>query len=394
MHIAFDAAPVISERMTGIGYCQSGQVKALSKIYKKDTFELQYFSVRTPETKEKMLLQYKTCNTSSHSTFFSGLLYRIIQNFIPLPYSWFFGKKADVTHFFNYIVPPGVGTAVVVTVHDMVYKSHPETMNSRTRKLLDMSLKRSMKRATLIVTDSEFSKTEIVKYFPQFESKVRVVPCGVDTKKFMPVKNKADIAKVKINFNIHGDYFLYLGTLEPRKNLVRLIDSYSKAKAKLEEKGAAIPHLVIAGGRGWLYEEIFETVEKLGLGNDVIFTKYIPDEDLCPLICGALAFVFPSIYEGFGLPPLEAMTCGVPVIVSDAASLPEVVGDSALIADAYNTDDMAEKLLRIYNEPQLRRELSEKGIKRAEKFTWENSAKKLYEVYKEADRIYRQKKKK
>jgi glycosyltransferase involved in cell wall biosynthesis len=393
MNIAFDSAPLISDRMTGIGYCQSGQVKAVTDQHPNDTFKLQYFSVRSSKTKEHRLIPYKKENTTTQPAYFSSLLYRAISNFIPIPYSLFFGKSADVTHFFNYIVPPFVNTATVVTVHDMVYRSYPETMNKRTYHLLNMSLKRSMKRATLIVTDSEFSKSEIIKYFPQFKDKIRVVYCGVDFDKFSDRINEADIARVKINFSIHGDYFLYLGTLEPRKNLVRLIEAYAKLKEQLENKGKKVPFLVMAGGKGWLSDDIFETVRNFDLKDNIIFTKYIPDEDLSPLIRGALAFVFPSIYEGFGLPPLEAMACKVPVIVSDAASLPEVVGDCAIIVDPFDTDSIKNGMLTVYEDTEFSAEIAEKGMQRARKFTWEQSAKDLWEVYKEADELYKAEKK-
>ena len=170
--------------------------------------------------------------------------------------------------------------------------------------MLEMGLKRSMKRADIIITDSEFSKSEIVKYFPQHEKKIRVVPCGVDLERFHPCTEPERIPEVKKSLDIKGDYFLYLGTIEPRKNLERLITAYGHLADKL---GEDCPKLVMAGGKGWLNDGIYSRVERLGLTDKVIFTKYVPSDDLNPLMCGALAFVFPSIYEGFGMPPLEAM---------------------------------------------------------------------------------------
>ena len=267
-------------------------------------------------------------------------------------------------------------------------------MNKRTRKMFDLSLRKSMKRSDIIVTDSEFSKSEIIKYYPQFEEKIRVVPCGVDLNKFTPEIESAEIARIKINFSIHGDYFLYLGTLEPRKNLVRLIEGYAKFREKslAEDKDKKLPYLVLAGAKGWQFDEIFEKVTNLGLESSVIFTSYIPDEDLSPLIHGAIAFVFPSIYEGFGLPPLEAMACGTPVVVSNAASLPEVVGDCGVIVDAFDTDSIAKGLEDIFTDEFLRRKLSEKGIRRAKDFTWKRSAEILHDVYEEAIEIHKSKK--
>ena len=387
MRIAFDSVPLIADRMTGIGYCQAGQVKSLAKLYKNDKYIFQFFSVRTPHTKVERLSPYLGENATYQKAFFSGLGYRIIQNYIPVPYSMFFGKDADVTHFFNYIVPPKVNTATVVTVHDMVYRSYPETMNKRTLALLNKSLEKSMERATLIVTDSEFSKFEIIKYFPKFKDKIRVVYCGVDFSRFKKIEDKNVIQKVSEKYEINSKYFLYLGTLEPRKNLVRLIDAYAELKRRYA--GEDIPKMVLAGGKGWLYDKIFEETEKQGLKDNVIFTGYVDDEDICPLISGAEAFVFPSVYEGFGLPPLEAMTCGVPVVVSDAASLPEVVGDCGVIVKSDSVDSIADGLEKIYTNPELRKELAQKGMERAKGFTWDKSAKQLHNVYVEADKIFR-----
>ena len=245
--------------------------------------------------------------------------------------------------------------------------------------MLDLGLVKSMRRADRIVTDSEFSKSEIIRYYPEFADKIRVVPCGVDTQKFHPETNAQKIAQVREKYEIRGDYFLYLGTLEPRKNLERLIDAYA-AFAKNHEAPAK---LVLAGGKGWLYDGIFGKVKALGLEQQVIFTQYIDSADLCALMSGALAFTFPSLYEGFGMPPLEAMACGTPVLVSDAASLPEVTGDSAVIVKADSTASITDGLERLFTDADLRRRLSAEGLARAAMFSWERSAQLLYEVYAE-----------
>ena len=140
---------------------------------------------------------------------------------------------------------------------------------------------------------------------------------------------------------------------------------------------------MLAGGKGWLDKGIYSRVEKLGMEKNIIFTKYVPSEDMNPLMCGALAFVFPSLYEGFGMPPLEAMACGVPVLASGEASLPEVTGDCAVICDAYDVKSIAKGLYRLYSDETLREELSRRGLERAQGFTWERSAKMLMNVYRE-----------
>lgn len=379
MNIAFDAIPLISDRITGIGWCEAGQTMAMAKLHPENTYTYNFFSRKDDHIKMERIAPFAGDNIGTKLVHFSGYMYRAATTFVPVPYSWFFGKDADISHFFNYIVPPAVHGKTVVTVHDMVYKTFPETVRGRTKMMLDMGLKKSMKRADIIVTDSEFSKAEILKYFPQHEKKLRVVPCGVDLQKFRPCTEPERIPEVKQSLGIEGDYFLYVGTIEPRKNLERLISAYHI----FTQQHSDAPKLVLAGGKGWLYDGIFAKVQELGLAQQVIFTKYVPAEDMNPLMCGAIAFVFPSIYEGFGMPPLEAMACGVPVLSSDAASLPEVTGDCAVICDAYSEESIADGLGRLYSSTELRKELSSRGLERARIFTWERSAEILYDIYKE-----------
>ncbi len=379
MKITFDAVPLCSEKITGIGWCEVGQTNALAELYPENKYEYSFFTSGDSSRAERVKkLAGKDIKLNSSS--FSGYLYRAASAFLPVPYSFFFGKKSDVTHFFNYIVPPLVHGKKVVTVHDMVYKAFPETVRGRTKLMLNIGLKKSMKRADLIVTDSEFSKSEIIKYFPEHKRKIRVVPCGVDLERFKPCTDEARIAQVKSSLGIDGDYFLYVGTIEPRKNLERLMTAYAAFAKKV---GDGAPKLVLAGGKGWLNDGIYSRVKKLGLEGKALFTEYVPSEDMCPLMCGALAFTFPSLYEGFGMPPLEAMACGVPVLTTDAASLPEVVGDCAVICNAYSAKSIAQGLYRLYSDEKLRAQLGKKGFERAKSFTWERSAQLLYDVYKE-----------
>lgn len=378
MNITFDAVPIISDKITGIGWCEVGQTQAVARLFPQNNYEYSFFT-SGKNSRIKQAEKFAESNIKLNYSDFSGYLYRGISTFLPFPYSAFFGKNSDITHFFNYIVPPFVHGKKVVTIHDMVYKAFPETVRGRTKFMLEMGLKKSMKRADIIVTDSEFSKSEIIKYFPEYSQKIRVVPCGVDCEKFKPCDNPKEISRVKKSLGINSDYFLYVGTIEPRKNLVRLIKAYKVFTKHVENP----PELVLAGAKGWLCDDIYKLVKKLDLERKVIFTKYVPSEDMTPLMCGAIAFVFPSLYEGFGMPPLEAMACGVPVLASGEASIPEVVGDCAVICDAYSVKSIAKGLYRLYKNPDLCRDLSLRGLERSKQFTWERSAEKLYAIYKE-----------
>jgi len=380
MNITFDAQPLIDNQKTGVGFCEAGIVSALLHSHKGREYALDYFSFQHGKDKEMRLKSFihESC-VLNPCAWFPGTLYRAIWNFIPIPYRCFFGKKAHVTHFFNYHVPPGVHGKKVATVHDMGYKVFPETVRLKTKIMLNLSLNRSCKRADKLITDSEFSKQEIMRFLKIEPDKIVVVPCGVDTANFYPITDNARIQIVKQSNKIYGDYFLYLGTLEPRKNIERLIEAY----AVLKQDKPDAPALVLAGRKGWLYETIFERVTALGLINDVIFTGYVTDEDAPILLSGALAFVFPSLYEGFGMPPLEAMACGTPVLTSNCSSLPEVVGDAAILVDPYSVEEIRQGMQHLMEDEVLRQELSAKGLARAKEFTWERSADIVMSVYKE-----------
>jgi len=382
LKISFDAVPLVGKNMSGIGWCEAGQTKAVVDLHPENDYTYNYFAGKTAAEKAERIRPFAGDRIEVRASSFPGMIYRALTTVFPLSYAMFFGKDADITHFFNYIVPPFVRGRKVVTVYDMVYKAYPETMRTRTKYMLNMGLKRSMKRADMIITISEFSKSEILKYFPEHESKIRVVPCGVDLNEFKPCEDPDKIRHCREKYKIDGDYFLYLGTLEPRKNLSNLILGYEKFLKDLEP-GTKAPKLVLAGGRGWLFDSFFEMVKEKDLGEYVIFTEYIDSEDRTPLMCGALAFTFPSIYEGFGMPPLEAMACGVPVLTSDAASLPEVTGDSAVVVKPDSIEDIAGGLKRLFEDPDLRARLQKEGPERAAMFTWENSAKLLYKAYEE-----------
>lgn len=386
--IAFDALPLLG-RKTGIGFCADGQIRAMAMFHMEHQFVLNYFAVRNLAQHQQEINAYLSCspNISARHAFCPPYLYRILSGVLPLNYQWFFGSDCQITHFFNYIVPPGVSGKCVVTVHDMVYQAFPETVRGRTRHMLDLGLVKSMRRADRIVTDSEFSRSEIIRYYPEFARKIRVVPCGVDLKKFHPVTDSEQIRRVLEKYHISPPYFLYLGTIEPRKNLERLIQAYARflrshtdSQQDLPEN---LPRLVLAGAEGWKNESLFRTIRSLNLEDDILFTEYIDDPDLCAVLSGALAFVFPSVYEGFGMPPLEAMACGTPVLVSDAASLPEVTGQSAVIVPPEDVRAMADGLELLYTDSALRERLRTEGLARAEQFSWKRSAEALYQVYEE-----------
>jgi glycosyltransferase involved in cell wall biosynthesis len=309
-------------------------------------------------------------------SWFPKALYDEFCNFVP--YRFFFGHKVQITHSFDYLIPFGVYGKKIITIYDMTFKAFPETMASKYKDYLRKNINLSIKRANKIVTISEFSQNEIVKYLNIDPKNISVIPCGVDRDIFFPITNKTIISDTQKKYNIHRDYFLYIGTLEPRKNIERLIDSYSLLKMKYND----LPLLLLGGKLDWLYEPIITKIKTSKLEKNVISLGYIPDEDIVPLICGAHAFVYPSLYEGFGIPPLEAMSCGVPVLTSNTASLPEVVGNAAITANPFDIEEIANGLERLLLDNELRKDLIQKGLERSKKFSWEHSASLTMDLYK------------
>jgi glycosyltransferase involved in cell wall biosynthesis len=378
MNIAFDVRPIIKKQKTGIGYYAYEIIKSMQKLFSENKYILNYFIIDGKEEEIEKLQDLRTNKTIINSCFYiRDFLFRALSAFIPIPYSLFFRTNVELTHFFDYIIPFGVYGKKIVTIYDMAFQVYPKTLPLKTRALLKVNLKLSCKRADKIITISEFSKREIMKYINVPSEKINVVPSGVNFQKYYPSSDE-NIMKIKDKYSLETEYFLYLGTLEPRKNLVRLIKAYNKLRS---EKN--MPNLILAGRKGWFYEEIFECIHKLGLEKSVVYIGYVPDEDAAPLICGATIFLFPSLYEGFGMPPLEAMACGTPVITSNVSSLPEVVGDAALLVDPLNIDDIYEKMKMLVSNNSLRKELIKKGKARASFFSWDNAAIKLMEIYKQ-----------
>lgn len=377
MRIAFDAQLIFEEQKTGIGWTSEYILKNIIKEFDNEYY-LNYFSIYKCKENEYYINKYKDLGYKINKCkWFYSSIYKRIWNIIPLPYSAFFNQESQITQFFNYEIPPGVKGKTLTFIYDMVYKAFPETVSKKTMKALDYNLTVSCKRADHIITISEFSKNEIIKYMNVDPDKISVMPCGVDSLVYNNSFDKKDLMSLKKKYGIVDSYILYLGTLEPRKNLERLIEAY----ALLNNQVGNIPQLVLAGKKGWLYDTIFNLVEQYQLKEKVIFTGYIEYFDVPTLIKGALFFVFPSIYEGFGIPPLEAMACGTPVMVSDQASIPEVVGEAGYYIDPYSVTDMCNAMKTLIENKELRIQLSEKGILRAKGFSWKSSVIKLMDIY-------------
>lgn len=379
MKIAFDAQSLLEENKTGIGWTIEKVLENM-EILPCDEYQLNYFALKNKKQKrQKMKLYERIGYATKECGWFPLGLYRRLWNIVPIPYSFFMGRDADITQFFNFVIPPGVKGKKVVYIYDMVYKAYPETMEESTRVYMEQNVKKSCQRADFIITISEFSKREIVKYLGVSEQMISVVPCGVDLSMYHTKISQTQVKQVTQLFAICDRYFLYLGTLEPRKNVTLIIKAYYQLKHQSVKK---MPQLVLAGKKGWGYDDIFRLIKEYKLETDVIFTGYVTEEEKVALLKGAVCFIYPSLYEGFGMPPLEAMACGTPVIASNAASLPEVIGDSGILIDPESIEDLKKSMLEINENSQLRNKLSYEGAKRAQNYDWRKIAVQLKELYK------------
>lgn len=286
-------------------------------------------------------------------------------------------RPVDVLHV-QYTAPPFCAAPIVATIHDLAFEHLPETFTRRGAMQLKLTVRRTARQAARVATVSEFSRQDILRTYRLPPEKVVVTYNGIEPH-FSPALHSADEAvAVRRQFNIARAYLLAVGSLQPRKNLVRLIRAYARLRQQNE---SFTPQLVIVGRKLWLAREVFAEVKQHPWAEDVILTGYVRDEDLAALYRHAAAFVYPSLFEGFGLPPLEAMACGTPVVTSNTSSLPEVVGDAALLIDPYDEQALTRALLQITNDQALRARLRAQGIIQARKFTWRAAAEQTLQLY-------------
>ena len=294
--------------------------------------------------------------------------YRRIWKLLPIPYHLAVPAKADLFVFFNYIVPPHIRGKVLTTICDMTWLRFPETMAAGNRRRLTNDLERSIQAADRIITISEFSKREIAELLSVPEGHISVIPCAAQCSDL-----SVSFDQINAKYKIRQPYLLYVGTLEPRKNLIRLLHAYEQLKQREH-----IPHqLILAGGKGWNTEALDAALAASPVKDSVVLTGFISEEEKNTLYQYADLFVFPSLYEGFGIPPLEAMHWGCPVVAANAASLPEVCGDAAVFVEPTEEESIAEGIRRILYDTAYADSLREKGRKQEMRYAWDKSAKLL-----------------
>ncbi len=281
----------------------------------------------------------------------------------------------SVLHSPHYTLPLFASCKTIVTFHDMTFFLYPQLHRLYKKIFFRTAIRLSARRANAIIADSESTRQDILKILQVDPRKVTAIPLGVSPE-FKPARSETAIEEIRRRFHLPDHILLYVGVLEPRKNLATLIRAY----AQLVQRG--VDHfLVIVGRKGWMYKDLFRAIENLGLTGRIIFTGYVPEEDLPFLYNAADLFVYPSLYEGFGLPVLEAMACGVPVITSNVSSMPEIVGNAGLLQNPHNTDEWADAMQRVLTDRTLRDTLAHKGLERSKLFSWERTARETLAVY-------------
>ncbi|HYP52293.1 MAG TPA: glycosyltransferase family 1 protein, partial [Pyrinomonadaceae bacterium] len=288
-------------------------------------------------------------------------------------------RPVDLVHV-QYTAPPFAPCPVVTTVHDLAFEHIPETFKRRSWMQLRLTVRRTARAAAHVITVSEYSKRDIMATYGIPEERITVTPEAA-APHFRPAP-PAEVERVRRKYGVRGDYVLAVGSIQPRKNLARLVRAYSGLRSRRSQD--KLPQLVLVGKRAWLYGDTLRTVERSGLSDRTLFTGYVSEADLPALYTGALLFVYPSYFEGFGLPPLEAMACGTPVVAGDRTSLPEVVGDAGLLVDPFDESAIGAGLERLLDDSELRASLRVKGLERARLFDWRETARLTLAAYAKA----------
>ena len=372
MHIAIDAHSV-GAQLAGNETYAVNLIEALAEIDQVNRYTLYVTRQSAVDQFTDRWPNFKIRRTLPHTPLIR----------IPLTLSVELRKDpVDVLHV-QYTAPPRTPCALVATIHDLSFEHLPETFNRRSRAQLRLTVRRTAQKAAQILTLSDFSRRDIIETYGIDPERVFVTPPAAPPR-FAPVTNETELQRIRMTYGIQRDYILALGSIQPRKNLVRLINAY--ASLGRAERGKQLPQLVLAGKRGWLEAETMRAADQSDARKDILFIGYVPDADLGALFSGALCFAYPSYFEGFGLPVLEAMQCGTAVLAGNRTSLPEAAGDAAVLVDPFDEAAIANGLKRVIEDPDYRAELRVKGFERSAAFSWKTTAQLTLQAYERAAR--------
>jgi len=368
--IDFTQIPI---QKTGIGVYG---LNLISEIHKLDNNNCYYILVQDDDSSLNFINKSNFEIIRVSSKFFRNIYARLILEQLFIPYM-IIKYRINIIHALHYSFPVLVFAKRIVTIPDMTFLKYPRCHAFTKKHYFGLFIYLSHILADKIITISKSSRSDYLQKFKCDENKVYVTYLGVKgTFNSQTENNQNKIKEIKNKYAINKDYILFMGTLEPRKNIKNLILAFSKLIKNIPSY-----KLVIAGKKGWDFNETFKLVDKLSLGQYIIFTDFVSEEDKPFLIAGSKIFVYPSLYEGFGLPVLEAMSCGKPTITSNSSSLPEIAGDAALLTDPLNTDKLYNDIKRLLEDNGLYNNLINKSIEQSRKFSWEKTAKETINVY-------------
>jgi glycosyltransferase involved in cell wall biosynthesis len=365
MRIAFDGTTLRPAR-TGVGYYTEHLLHHLAKVGEDD--EIIVISNRPVDTTAALPPQVRIVTSSSRVpriAWMQMIAPRLLRRL-----------RVDVAHFTNGMVPLAPSVPTVVTIHDMSLTMfpnyHPPRRVLLNRPLVDMAAR----RAHAIITVSESAKRDIVRLYGSQAERIHVVHEAA-APSFRPVRDAVLLDRVRQRYGLAERFILYVGTIEPRKNLPKLIEGFASRRTS-----GQLPHqLVCAGPYGWLSRDIEALIDRLQIDDAVRFTGYVPFDDLAALYSLAEMFVFPSLYEGFGLPVIEAMACGTPVVTGQVAALAEVGGGAVEQVARLDADSLGDAMIRLANDRRRRETLAALGLQRAQMFSWERAARETLKVY-------------
>lgn len=374
MRLGLDVTAAVAQG-AGIGRYTRELLRALATTDPDNHYRLFFASRTRPYPLPPLPPNFSVTALPIHDIWLARLWQRAR---LPLPVETFIGP-VDVFHSPDFTLPPvRRGTRTLLTVHDLSFVRDPGSAAPGLLAYLNAVVPRSVARADHVLADSQATKDDLIELYRVPAEKITVLYSGVEAA-FRPVTDATQLATVRARYGLgEAPFILAVGTLQPRKNYVRLLQAF----AELAFQSSLINlQLVIVGGKGWLYDSIFAEVERLGLRDRVIFPGFVADADLPALYSAARVLAYPSLYEGFGLPMLEAMACGTPVVASTASCLPEVAGDAALLVPPTDVPALAEALGRAVTDEAVRADLIAKGFARARAFTWDRSAGQLLALY-------------
>jgi len=378
MRITIDISPLTRQKRTGIENYIFNLCRNLPKVDKENEYVLfgnSYGHCQSLRTAVEEIGVENYQNMTAKISKVPRSVLRLTWKYAHAPSAERLVGNIDIFHA-STIMPPLKRAKLVVTIFDLAPIQFKEFFTKEAARYFTNYFKSIIPKADVVIAISNSTKNAVLEYFNIPEDRIQVTPLAANDN-YKQISDSNIIRKAKVRYGINRNYILFVGTLEPRKNLRNLIKAYSILPDYLKRNYA----LVLCGKRGWYYEEIFRTVRELNLEGNVIFTEYVPDKDIPLLMNGAKVFVYPSFYEGFGLPPLEAMACGTPVISSNVSSIPEVVGDAGILVNPKDVEELSDAIQRVLSNDQLRAQLSEKGLKHAGKFSWRQTAEKTVEVY-------------